>query len=82
VWLLGRGIAFWMLFFVTLPVAGQYLRASVATLAGGFSGDGYKLLDALFILVFYLFPLGLGMGLWLRGLVRNRRILREREQTA
>lgn len=80
VWLLGRVAAMWMLFFVTLPVAGQYLRASGATLMAGFSGDSYAFLDALFIVVFYLFPLGLGMGLWIRGLIKQRRLPREREQ--
>jgi len=79
VWLLGRVAAMWMLFFVTLPVAGQYIRASGATLMAGFSGDSYAFLDALFIVVFYLFPLGLGMGLWIRGLIKQRRLPRERE---
>jgi putative peptide zinc metalloprotease protein len=82
VWLLGRVAAMWMLFFVTLPVAGQYIRASGATLMAGFSGDSYAFLDALFIVVFYLFPLGLGMGLWIRGLIKQRRLPSEREQTA
>lgn len=80
IWLLGRVLALWMLFFVTLPVAGLYIRASAATLIKGFSGDGYAFLDALFILVFYLFPLSLGMVLWIRGLIK-RRVPREREQT-
>jgi putative peptide zinc metalloprotease protein len=82
VWLLGRVVALWMLFSITLPVAGKYLLSSAATLMAGFSGDGYAFLDALFILVFYLFPLGLGMSLWIRGLVKQRRLPREREQTA
>ncbi len=82
VWLLGRGLAFWGLFFVTLPVAGRYLRDSLTALAGGFSGGRYAYLDALFVVVFYLFPLGLGMGLWIHGMIKQRRIPREREPRA
>ena len=82
VWLLGRGLAFWGLFFVTLPVAGRYLRDSLAALTGGFSGGHYAYLDALFVVVFYLFPLGLGMGLWIHGMIKQRRIPREREPRA
>lgn len=82
VWLLGRILALWTLFSITLPVAAKYLLSSAETLMTGFSGSRYAFLDALFILVFYLFPLGLGMGLWIRGLVKQRRLPREREQTA
>lgn len=82
VWLLGRIVALWSLFAITLPVAWKYLRVSAETLMNGFSGSRYAFLDALFILVFYLFPLGLGMGLWIRGMVKQRRLPREREQTA
>jgi hypothetical protein len=82
VWLLGRLVAFWMLFAVTLPVAGKYFQSSIKTLMSGFSGGGYAFLDALFILVFYLFPLGLGMGLWIRGMINQRRLSGEREPRA
>lgn len=82
VWLLGRILALWTLFYITLPVAWKYLLTSAKTLMTGFSGSGYAFLDALFIVVFYLFPLGLGMGLWIRGMVKQRRLPREREQTA
>jgi putative peptide zinc metalloprotease protein len=81
-WLLGRVIALWMLFFITLPVAGRYLQSSVQTMLAGFSRDSYAFFDALFILMFYLFPLGLGMSLWLRGMVKRWRVTREREQRA
>ena len=82
IWFLGRAVALWTLFAVTLPVAGKYLRSSVTTMMAGFSGGSYAFFDALFILVFYLFPLGLGMSLWIRGMVKQRRVPREREQTA
>jgi hypothetical protein len=81
IWFLGRGVALWTLFFITLPVAGKYLRSSVTTMLTGFSGGSYAFFDALFILFFYLFPLGLGMSLWIRGIVKHRRVPREREQT-
>lgn len=82
VWLFGRGLALWSLFAITLPVAGQYLRSSFETMLAGFSQGSYAFFDALFILVFYLFPLGLGMSLWIRGMVRQGRVPREREQKA
>jgi hypothetical protein len=80
IWFLGRAVALWSLFFITLPVAGKYLKSSIATMMTGFSGGTYAFFDALFILVFYLFPLGLGMSLWIRGIVRQRREPRERER--
>jgi putative peptide zinc metalloprotease protein len=80
IWFLGRAVALWSLFFVTLPVAGKYLKSSIATMMTGFSGGTYAFFDALFILVFYLFPLGLGMSLWIRGILRQRREPRERER--
>lgn len=80
VWLLGRALALWVLFAVTLPVAGKYLWLSLASLRAGIAGsDTYTVFDALFILVFYLFPLGLGMSLWIQALVRRRRAPRGRQ---
>ncbi len=81
IWALGRIVALWTLFSVTLPVAGKYLRSSVETMMTGFSRGSYAFFDALFILVFYLFPLGLGMSLWIHAMVK-RRVPREREQRA
>lgn len=71
IWLLGRGVAFGLLFFVHLPLLLHYLPLLAAKLTGGGSGDatpgGSTASAALFLLFF-----GSGLALWLRSLLRSK----------
>lgn len=73
VWLIGRINAFIFLFFVTIPVATKYLQSSSGTLLSGFSQGSYAFFDALFVVIFYIVPLGIGFGLWIRSMTRRWR---------
>ncbi|HSU83688.1 MAG TPA: hypothetical protein VLR69_14790 [Thermoanaerobaculia bacterium] len=71
VWLLGRGVAFFLLFTVTLPLTVAYLEKIGGTLRHGFGEDGLAYLDALMMTVLSMTLFGVGMGLWIRSLIRQ-----------
>lgn len=73
IWLAGRLNAMFFLFFVTIPVAAKYLQSSTGTLLSGFSRGHYAFFDALFIVVFYIVPLGIGFGLWIWSMTKRWR---------
>jgi len=71
VWLVGRGLAFASLFFITLPVLAAYL----AMLGRGLGGDANPLRPLLEGPALPLLAVGVqlaGIVLWLRGLLRAR----------
>jgi hypothetical protein len=73
IWVLGRGLALFTLVFVTIPVLYHYLSTAAHTLRAGFTGDRYAFFDALFIFIFNLVPLLIGLGWWIGSLVRRGR---------
>ncbi|MBZ4331040.1 hypothetical protein [Corallococcus sp. AS-1-12] len=70
-WVLGRLLAFALLFGVQLPVALAYVRSIHHALAS--PGDHvYAVVDALVLGTVGLGTLGVGLFLWLRGIARDR----------
>ena len=72
-WLLGRGIAFFSLFFVTFPALSRYLRDLFGALARGSGSDPYGFIDTLVVNMINLTPLVLGLSLWLASLLKRSR---------
>jgi putative peptide zinc metalloprotease protein len=71
-WLLGRGLAFVSLFAFTLPALSRYLRDLLAALAHGSGSDPYGFVDTVVVNMISLFPLVLGLSLWLASFLRKR----------
>jgi putative peptide zinc metalloprotease protein len=71
-WLLGRGAAFWTLFFVTLPLLSKYtIYLGRALLTG--RRDAYLFFDSLTILALQLGIAAAGFILWLRSIYQTWR---------
>ncbi len=71
VWLFGRGLAFSMLFFVTIPVSLKYMFGVHSSLAAGFQSHPYDFLDSVAFMLLSIAPLCGGLWLWIRSMVRN-----------
>jgi hypothetical protein len=71
IWLLGRVVALFLLFTVTLPLTVAYLEKIGGTLRHGFGADGLAYLDALMMMALSMSLFGVGMGLWIRSLIRQ-----------
>lgn len=71
VWLLGRALAFSVLFLVTIPVTIRYIFGLHATFSRGFSNNRYEFVDSAVFVFLSLGPMFLGMWLWIRSLVRG-----------
>ena len=74
VWLLGRGAALITLFSITIPVTLRYLKTSSHAIVAGFSEGPYAFLDGLFILVFILLPIVIGLSWWIGSFVKRWRL--------
>lgn len=72
-WVVGRIFALTILFTVTLPLAGLYIRNLGLTFRRGFSASPSDFADALLLASYFLIPLSVGLLLWLRGLIRPAR---------
>lgn len=72
-WVLGRGFAFFSLFFVSFPALSGYLRDLVHALAHGAGSDPYAFVDTLVVNLLNLIPLALGLSLWLTSLLNRSR---------
>lgn len=72
-WVVGRVFALTILFTVTLPLAGLYIRNLGLTFRRGYSASPSDFADALLLASYFLIPLSVGLVLWLRGLVRPAR---------
>jgi len=72
-WILGRLLAFYVLFSVTLPVAYGYFLGLSRAFERGYSADPYNFTDSILFSAVFLIPLGLGFFLWIRGLFRHER---------
>jgi len=73
VWLLGRAVAFFLLLTVTLPLTVAYLEKIGGSLRHGIGADGLEYLDALMMVILSTALFGVGMGLWIRSLIRQWR---------
>lgn len=71
-WVLGRGVALFSLFFITLPILFRYLGGARFALQQGYAGDHYKFIDSVAVGVLNLMPLVIGLTLWITSLVRRR----------
>lgn len=70
-WVAGRCLALFSLFFVTLPVLFHYIGNAVLTIWHGYGGDPYKFFDSLVVGTLNLAPLAAGLFLWITSLVRR-----------
>jgi len=73
-WILGRGVALFSLFFISLPVLFQYLSSALLALRRGYGGSHYQYFDSVAVGALNLVPLIIGLSLWITSLVRKRRI--------
>jgi len=74
IWLLGRLLAFAVLFGISIPLTAYYVRSLAAAVRLGVAAHPYPFLDSLFITATFVVPLAVGMTLWIRSLFRARRI--------
>jgi hypothetical protein len=72
-WLVGRAMAFGVLFLVTLPLAWEYVIQVASSIASGDKGGTYQFVDAVAISALSLFFGVAGFGLWIRELINSRR---------
>jgi putative peptide zinc metalloprotease protein len=74
IWLAGRLLSLGVLVFVIFPLAAFYVRSLAAACRLGIAAHPYAFLDTLFVTAAFLVPLLVGMTLWIRSLLRPRRI--------
>lgn len=72
-WVAGRGMAFFSLFYITLPILFRYLRNALRVLQRGYADHHYQYLDSLVVGALNLLPLVIGLLLWITSIVRERR---------
>jgi putative peptide zinc metalloprotease protein len=72
-WALGRGLAFFSLFFITLPILFKYLTSTLLILRRGYDGNHYQYIDSVMVGLLNLMPLVIGLSLWVTSIVRKRR---------
>lgn len=71
-WAGGRALAFWMLFFVTLPVVFRYLSGARLAVQQGLAGGRYQYIDSVLVGAINLLPFLLGLSLWISAIVRRK----------
>ncbi len=74
VWVIGRLLAFAVLFAVSIPLTVYYIRSLGAAVRLGVVAHPYPFLDSLFVTATFVVPLSVGMTLWIRSLVKTRRV--------
>jgi len=72
-WVFGRGVALFSLFYITLPVLFRYLTAAYLALRQGYVGHHYQYVDSLAVGALNMMPLVIGLSLWIMSFVRRRR---------
>jgi putative peptide zinc metalloprotease protein len=70
----GRILAFWSLFFITLPVLWRYLKSVATVLGGGYRHDPVGFVDSLVLSCLIAGPSVAGLVLWIRSLFFRRSI--------
>ncbi len=73
-WFMGRAVALFSLFFISIPVLLKYLEGAVHAVQKGYAQGHYQFLDALAVGVLNLAPMVVGLSLWVNSLVRRRRV--------
>jgi len=73
----GRILAFWSLFFITLPVLGRYLTTISTFVRTGYDRGPTIFLDGLLTSLLVVGPMGTGIFVWLRSLFSRRRTTHE-----
>jgi putative peptide zinc metalloprotease protein len=74
VWVLGRVMAFSILFTVTVPVAYSYVRDLGSAFRTGYSANPYNFVDSFVLSVSFLIPVIMGFVLWIDSIIRRERI--------
>jgi len=74
VWVLGRIMAFGILFAVTVPVAYSYIRALTSAFRAGYSANPYNFVDSFVLSVSFLIPVIIGFVMWIDSIIRRERI--------
>jgi putative peptide zinc metalloprotease protein len=74
IWVVGRLLAFAVLFAVSIPLTVYYIRSLGAAVRLGVAAHPYPFLDSLFVTATFVVPLSVGMTLWIRSLVKTRRV--------
>jgi hypothetical protein len=72
-WVCGRGLAFFSLFYITLPVLFRYLHVAYVALARGYRGNSYQFIDSMAVGALNMMPVAIGLALWIMSFVRRRR---------
>ncbi len=72
-WVAGRLMALYVLFAITFPVAGSYLRSLSAAFGAGYSANPYNFVDSVAMATIFLVPVILGLMLWLGAMVLKER---------
>lgn len=72
-WLLGRGLALFSLFFITLPILSHYLVSAFVVVRRGYVSNHYQYLDSVAVGALNLIPLVIGLIMWITSIVRKRR---------
>jgi hypothetical protein len=72
-WVFGRGLALFSLFYVTLPVLFRYLNIAYLALVRGYRGNSYQFFDSMAVGALNMMPVIIGLSLWIMSFVRRRR---------
>lgn len=72
-WVLGRIMAFGILFLVTIPILWRYAVNIYAVLSAGFSAGAANYIDALVFSITPLVPIALGFAFWINSMIRGER---------
>jgi putative peptide zinc metalloprotease protein len=73
-WILGRGLAFVSLFFVSLPLLFRYFSAAWEAIRDRHIYTRFQVVDALAMTVIAVAPLVIGLMLWIKSLIRRRAV--------
>jgi hypothetical protein len=72
-WIAGRFAAFSVLFAITLPIAGRYIKSVAEAFQTGYSANPSNFIDALLLAGYFLLPLTIGFVMWTNSLLRRER---------
>jgi putative peptide zinc metalloprotease protein len=72
-WIAGRIAAFTVLFAITLPIAGRYIKSVAGAFSTGYSANPANFIDALLLAGYFLLPLTIGFLMWMNSLLRRER---------
>jgi putative peptide zinc metalloprotease protein len=73
IWLTGRTIALYVLFFIIIPLIYSYCLIIYSTINAGYKANPYAFVDAVSIGLVFLIFRGIGFWLWIHELLMGRR---------